>query len=91
MLSEYFAQWMRDAPGYVLIYLALFGVPRLGIHGFLSAFWKLAENVAGARTEIGADFRAIKDSQAEIKQGIARLEGRHGAASENNNSITLKL
>lgn len=76
MLPELFAKWMSDLPGFVLVYLALFGVPRLGIHGFLSSFWKLAENVAGVRTEIKADFAAVKESQAEIKAVVTRVEKR---------------
>jgi hypothetical protein len=74
MLSELFAKWLQDLPGFILVYLALFGVGRLGIHGFLSSFWKLAENVASARAEIKSDFSAVKESQAEIKISLARVE-----------------
>lgn len=74
MLAELFAKWMSELPGFILVYLALFGVPRLGVHGFLSSFWKLAENVAGVRTEIKADFQAVKDTQAEIKAAVLRVE-----------------
>jgi hypothetical protein len=91
VLHELFAKWVSEAPGFVLGYLALFGVQRLGIHGFLSSLWKLAENVAGVRSEISADFKAIRDSQAEIKQGIARIESRQSAPKEDRNSLIVNL
>lgn len=83
MLSDLFAKWMSDLPGFVLVYLIAFGV-RLGpkadpwfqIHGIVSSVWKLAENVSGVRNEIKSDFIAVKSSQTEIKAAIERVEKR---------------
>lgn len=91
MLAELFAKWMSDLPGFALVYLALFGIPRLGIHGFLSSFWKLAENVAGVRTEIKTDFAAVKESQTEIKATLARVEKRLDERPADDGTLRLSI
>lgn len=91
MLHDLFARWLNDLPGFVMAYLALFGVGRLGIHGFLSSFWKLAENVATARTDIKNDFAAVKDSQVEIKTAIARVEEKLDRRPVDDGSLRLSI
>lgn len=91
MLHELFAKWAAELPGFILVYLALFGVPRWDIHGFLNSFWKLAENVAGVRTEIKNDFETVKSTQAEIKTTLARVEKKLDERPSEDGSIRFSL
>lgn len=76
MLAKLFAEWVSQLPGFVLIYSALFGFPKLGIHGFLSSLWTIAVNVGGFRAEMKNDFEAVRVSQSEIKATVERVEKR---------------
>lgn len=90
-MHDLFAKWLNDLPGFVLAYLALFGLPRFGIRGFLSSLWTLAENVGGIRSEVAADFKSVKESQVEIKAGIARIEARQTESRPDDGAIRLSI
>jgi hypothetical protein len=93
VLHELFAEWVRSAPGFVLVYLIAFGV-RLGtfqIHGIVSSIWKLAENVGGMRSEVAADFKSVKDSQSEIKVALAHIEKRLDERPSDDGALRLHI
>lgn len=90
MLSDTFAKWISDLPGFVLVYLALFGV-RVGsfqIHGVLTTFWLIAQGIAAFREEYRAGLQRNDESHGRIEASLGRIEARQ---NDDDKSIRVKL